>query len=274
MGILSFVLVMSPLILFDLNHNFLNYRSITELISQSSAVRIDFLQNLLRIPLIYSNNLIGRYITGENYYLTLPISILILLSLFSRKWATACLGIWLGVGLLGISFYQGSIYNHYLGFLNPAPFLLFGSLAAVNFKKEFKKFVLGGLLSLVTVLTIVNVQKSPLNNPPNNQLEITQDIAKYIINESQNTDFNFALLAKNNYDAAYQFYLDQYGHKPKMVPFDKTGQLFVVCEDESCDPTHSPKYELAAFGMSKIEWIKEYSGVKIYKLIPNPSGKP
>ena len=173
------------------------------------------------------------------------------------------------VGLFGLSFYKGSIYDHYLGFMNPVPFLLFGALA--TFKN---KWMLGGVLLLLIVLAYVNLQKSPLNYPPNNQLKRTQEIVKYIINETKNRDFNFALLAKNNYDAAYQFYLEQYGHKPKVAPFDKTDQLFVVCEDESCDPTHSPKYELAAFGMSKIEWMKEYSGVKIYKLIPNPSGKP
>ena len=59
-----------------------------------------------------------------------------------------------------------------------------------------------------------------------------------------------------------------------MVPFEITEQLFVVCEDPLCDPTHSPKYEVAAFGMSKIDWMREVYGVKIYRLIHNPSGKP
>ena len=82
------------------------------------------------------------------------------------------------------------------------------------------------------------------------------------------------MLAQRNYDSAYQFYLDLYGYKPKQVPFDKTEQLFVVCEDEICDPTHNSKYEIAAFGMSKIDWVQNLDGVKIYKLVQNPSGKP
>jgi len=176
-----------------------------------------------------------------------------------------------------LSLYQSAIYDHYLGFLNPVPFLLLGStisLIRIPTSKVGRYLLTAALGVLLMFLTTVNLQKNPLHNPPNNQLKRTQEIAKYIINETGARDFNFALLSKNNYDAAYQFYLEQLGHKPKIVPSDKTDQLFVVCEDESCDPTHSPKYEIAAFGMSKIEWMKEYSGVRIYKLIPNPSGKP
>lgn len=273
LGILAFILVMSPLVWFDLRHNFLNYRAISELLTQNNAVRGNIFLNILKMPQIYSHDLIGRYMTSENLYLTLILSILIILSLFRKNWANLCLGVWLGVGLLGLSFYQGSIYDHYLGFLNPVPFLLLGSLTSINFIKS-KKLITYGLVFLVLCLTIVNLQKSPLRNSPGNQLKRTQDIAKFIISKSENKDFNFALLAKSNYDSAYQFYLDQYGHKPKQVPFDKTDQLFVVCEDLPCDPTHSPKYEIAAFGWSKINWQEDRNGVRVYMLIPNPSGKP
>lgn len=270
MGILVFILVMSPLIWFDLRHNFLNYRAITELISEGNALQGNLLNNLAKIPSIYLEKLIGRYIAGENPYLSITVSLLVLVPLIKKSWPIWVLGIWMIAGLFGLSFYSGNIYDHYLGFMNPAPFLLLGALTIF----KTKKWLMGGVIILVSVLTYVNLQKSPLSFPPNNQLKRTQDVAKFIINESQNKDFNFALIAKNNYDAAYQFYLEQFGHKPKMVHFDKSDQLLVVCEDEICDPTHSPKYEVAAFGWSKIEWMKEFSGVKIYKLVPNPSGKP
>ncbi|MBI2086516.1 glycosyltransferase [Candidatus Daviesbacteria bacterium] len=272
-GILTFILVMSPLIWFDFRHNFLNYRAISELLTQGSAIKGNILLNILKIPSIYSRDLIGRYLAGENLYLTLIISALIILSLARLSWVIFYLAVWLGVGLLGLSFYQGAIYDHYLGFLNPAPFLLLGSLVSKNFGK-FKNWALSGLFILTIVLMIVNLQKNPLNYPPNNQLKRTQNVAKFIIEKAAGEDFNFALIARNNYDAAYQFYLEQYGYKPKQVPFEKTNQLLVVCEDQICDPTHNAKYEVAAFGMSKIDWMEEFFGFKIYKLVPNPSGKP
>ena len=273
LGILTFLLIMSPLFLFDLKHDFLNYKAITTLLTTGGAVKADLIANLARIPQLYSYNLIGRYMGGENATLTAIVSILILLPLvkFRSRWPILALGIWLLVGLFGLSFYQADIYDHYLGFMNPVPFLLLGSIASFKFGGNLKNIL---LILLIIVLAYVNLAKNPLLNPPNNQLKRTQDTAKFIIENSGGDDYNFALLSQNNYDSAYQFYLDIYSHKPKVVPFEKTGQLFVVCEDVVCDPTHNAKYELAAFGMSKIDWMQEVNGVKVYRLIPNPSGKP
>ncbi len=278
LGIFSFMLMMSPLVWFDLRHNFLNYRAITELLSSGSAVKADIFANLIRIPALYTYNLIGRYIAAENYYLIIIVSLLVIAAVIYRfsYWPKLILSIWLAVGLFGLTFYQQNIYDHYLGFMNPVPFLLLGATAlfASNIADKKRWIVNGGLAILLLVLTAANLQRNPLLTTPNNQLKRTQDVAKFIISQAEGKDFNFALLAKSNYDSAYQFYLDQYGHKPKQVPFDITDELFVVCEDEICDPTHSPKYEVVAFGWSKIDWMQNRYGVKIYKLVHNPSGKP
>src|SRR3989344_1394407 len=276
-GILAFLAVMSPLVWFDLRHNFLNYRAVTELLNSGSAIKADIFANIARIPSLYTNNLIGRYITGENFYLTLIVSLMILAVLVYKlsSWPKFVLGIWLIVGLLGLTFYQQNIYDHYLGFLNPVPFLLLGAVVFYISKLNTGRRIANGVVvALLVALTFVNLQRNPLLNPPNNQLKRTQNVAKFIISRSGNADFNFALIAKSNYDSAYQFYLERFGHKPKQVPFDITEQLFVVCEDQVCDPTHNAKYEVVAFGWSKVEWMQEVYGVKIYKLVHNPSGKP
>lgn len=278
LGILSFILMMVPLIWFDLKHNFLNYRAITGLLTTGDALKSDIVGNVIKIPALFSYNLIGRYMAAENLYLSILVAVLIIFALVYKfsYWPRIALGVWLVIGLFGLTFYQQSVYDHYLGFLNPVPFLLLGAIVfyTAHLSGKLKTLANMGILVLLTVLSIVNLQKNPLLNPPNNQLKRTQDVAKFIINKADNKDFNFALLAKSNYDSAYQFYLDIYGYQPKQVPFDKTSQLFVVCEDPVCDPTHSPKYEVAAFGWSKIEWMQEIYGVKIYKLVHNPSGKP
>ncbi len=273
LAVTAFLILMSPLLWFDLRHDFLNYKALTHLFS-TNTVAGNIFENFAKIPQLFSYNLVGKYIAGQNFYLEIIVSVLILFSLFRRSWSVMALGIWLFVGLIGVSFYKGDVYDHYLNFLNPVPFLLLGSIAAIKLQKKYQSLLNIFLVVLVFTLAFVNLQKNPLLLAPQNQLKRTQDIAKFIIQKSNKEDFNFALIAKSNYDSAYQFYLDLYGHKPKVVPFDKTDQLFVVCEDQFCDPTHDAKYELAAFGMSKIDWMIDYQGVKIYKLIPNPSGKP
>ena len=283
LSVLIFLIIMSPLFWFDLRHDFLNYKAITHFFASTNTVTGNIWENFLKIPGLFTYNLVGRYMAGQNIYLQLIVSSLILFVLINGfykrvrqkvlDWPIMALGIWLIIGLIGVSFYQQEVYDHYLGFLNPAPFLLLGSIASINFGR-WERLVNGGILILVITLAFVNLQKNPQLTTPQNQLKRTQEVAKYIIQKAQGKDFNFALIAKNNYDAAYNFYLDLYGYKPKQLPFVNTGQLLVVCEDPICDPTHNAKYEVAAFGMSKIDWSEEFEGVKIYRLIPNPSGKP
>lgn len=270
-GIVAFWLLMLPLVLFDFKHDFLNFRAITELLTSRESVSFNFVATFFRIPNIYINNLIGRYITSEVWPLTLAVLLLVIFPLLKvRRWPQFALGIWLTLGIVGLAFYKSTIYDHYLGFLNPVPFLLLGT-SFIFIKNHYLKII---FLFLLILLTIVNLQKNPLRFAPNNQLGRTQDVAKFIIRQSNNQPFNFALLAKNNYDAAYQFYLEIFSHKPKQVPFEITDQLFVVCEDPVCNPINHPKYEIAAFGWAKIEKEEEFSGVKVFKLVHNPSGRP
>jgi len=282
-----FLFLMSPLLVFDLKHDFMNYKSVsTFFTNRETTVNLNPLNTLMRVVPIYNHNLVGRYLTQDLPFLTPLVSILIIvplaLALWKRiklgqvDWLYWALGIWLIVAVLGLALYKQTIYDHYLGFLNPVPFLLLGSLVGiiVCLKGRLKMIIGWGYGILILALVVVNLQNSPLNHSPNNQLKRTQDIAKFVIGEAGGKPFNFALIAKNNYDAAYQFYLDFYGYKPKQVPFEITDQLFVVCEDYVCLPVGHPKQEISHFGMSKIENQTEFSGVKVFKLIANPSGKP
>ncbi len=270
-AITTFILVMSPLIWFDLRHNFLNYRAITELFSGSQAVGVNMLANSAKIPDLFLKNLIGRYIGGENTFAGVVIALLVLLPLILyRNRPVFYLGVWLIVGLAGLSFYQSNIYDHYLGFVNPAPYILLGSIIALIGSSVFRYI----FVAFIIVLGVLNLTKDPLLAPPDNQLERTKVVARYVIEQSKDRDFNFALLAKNNYDAAYQFYLDRFGHSSKQVPFDITDQLFVVCEDSVCEPINNRKYEIAGFGWAKIDFKTEVAGVKVFRLVHNPTGKP
>ncbi|OGE37398.1 hypothetical protein A3B45_03370 [Candidatus Daviesbacteria bacterium RIFCSPLOWO2_01_FULL_39_12] len=266
LGIIAFLLLMSPLFIFDLKHDFLNYKATVGLLTQSGEVGGNLFGNISRVPFIYSYNLIGRYLAGGNVVLTIILSVLVIVALFRKTWSQFALGIWLFVGLLGISFYQSQVYDHYLGFMNPAVFLLLGSVFALVKTRTLKALS----IIIIIVMSIINLSNSPLKSPPNNQLKRTQEITKFIIGQTNGRPFNFALLAKSNYDSAYQFYLEEYGHKPKQVPFEKTDQLFVVCEDQVCDPIYSPKYEIAAFGWTLVDKMWEVNGLKVFKLVQNP----
>ena len=286
LAFVTFLILMSPLAIFDFKYNFQNYRALTTFFlgDRATTVNLNPLNTFERIPPLYYDNLVNRYIAGQNFWLMVLVSILVLLPLIAFLWnlikrrkfiySLFVLNVWLIGGVMGLGLYKQTVYDHYSSFLNPALFLLFGSIVnlinSVNSKKV-NQYVRGAFILLFLVLVIVNLQKSPLLVEPNRQLQRTEEISRFVIAEAQNKPFNFALLAKSNYDAAYQFFLDQYDHKPAQLPFEKTDQLIVVCEDPDCNPVGNAKFEIAAFGWTLIESEKSVSGVKVYKLIHNPA---
>lgn len=285
LAFLSFLILMSPLVIFDFKYNFQNYRAATTFFlgDRATTVNLNPFNSLERIPTLYTENMVTRYIAGDNFYLMLIISVLCLLPLISfvwnlvkRKkfiWPFFALNVWLLGGIAGLALYKQTVYDHYSSFLNPALFLLFGAnvnlINSINSKK-ICQYARGAFVLLVLVIIVANLQISPLLKEPNRQLLRSQEVAKFVIEQAGGKPYNFALIANGNYDAAYQFYLDQYNVKPAQLPFEKTDQLIVVCEDKECNPIGHHKFEIAAFGWAKIEWQKETNGVKVYKLIHNP----
>ena len=308
MALVVFCLLMFPLVLFDLKHNYMNWRAFQTILfgGSQSAVGFNIVVFGQRLVEIYLFKLVGRYMAASNlvvswllalvviyplvveFYQKVLSSHLVLKALPSHfvlrrnpayggeldsrfrggvlRWSMLSLGLWLAVGLVGLAYYKGEIYDHYLGFLNPAPYLLLA--AFIYYLPKRVGWMVVGLG--VVGLGWLNLSINPLLYPPNRQLDRTQEVAHYILKKAEDREYNFALIAERNYDAAYQFYLGQYGNKPGQLPFQPSGQLYVVCEDQLCQPINHPKYEIVAFGWSKISDQSELSGVKIYKLVPNP----
>jgi len=98
----------------------------------------------------------------------------------------------------------------------------------------------------------------------------TQAITDSIIENSRGEAFNFALLAKQNYDPGYKYFF--YENKAPLyeIKDQLTEQLFVVCEphkDINCDPINHPEWAIAAFGWSKIDSQWEINGIQVYRLL-------
>lgn len=278
-AIIAFLFLMLPLVIFDFKYNFLNYHAISALFTtQGGTVNFNIFTNLLRMVSVYQDLLVTRYMSGFNMVAGFIISILILIPIIlafkngikKLSWVYFVLAVWLFLGFIGLSIYKQAIYDHYLGFLAPIPFLFIG--AFINLFKNKWQIIIFGIL--IFIFGFLNLLQNPLLLPPNQQLQKTQQISRFIVDQTAGQPLNFALIAARNYDSAYKFYLGLYGNKPKILPNEVTNQLFVVCEEKICDPTTNSKYEISSFGMRKIDWEQDLVGVKIYKLVVNSSGNP
>jgi len=274
----GFLIGWSPLILFELRHNFPNFKTLYKFILFSEET--GFVANKF-LPIItdVAFRLFSRLITN-NHKLIAGFLIIFVLGNFTYSWLKekrkkeiySLLGIWLVVGVFLFGFYQKGIYDYYFGFMFPLPFLLTGLTIArmIRFNKIF--CYIAGLLYCCMVF--VNFQGIPLRYPPNRQLEQTKQIARLILEKSEGKPFNFALITNQNSDHAYRYFLEIWGNPPVTIqnfqndPERKTvtDQLFVICESLPCSPLGHPLWEIAGFGRAEIlgEW--DVSVVKIYKL--------
>ena len=274
---LLFAIFMSPLLLFDLRHNFMNLKALKVFLFESDgSFSFNFLGNLwLNFKLV-----VTRLIAGRNVFAGTALAVSFVFAViygFYKKFhlrnpSYYLLLSWLGIGILGLSFYRNEIYDHYFGFLFPAAYLFFAGLTQL-FLDKFKGYGRLIVIAVVAILLAVNLAANPFLRPGNKQLQRAIEVSAKIGQEAKGNPFNIAVVAERNYEDGYQYFLEKEGRPvveiDAQLPNTVTDQLFVICEKlpEECDPTHSSKAEVANFGWSKIEAEWEVMGVTIYKLV-------
>ncbi len=284
-----FLVLMSPLIIFDARHGWLNFLAMKKFFTErQTTISARPWTAFPKAWPVFTKG-VTRLVAAENKTVGIGLSAILIFGtgfcLLNRKIRKkigppmSLLLVWLGFATLGLCLYKQEIYDHYYGFFFPAPFILLGSLSQLLIEKtgslnKIPKYAIF-FLTIVSLLILVaaNVKKNPLSESPNRQLQRSEIVAKEILTHSKGQRFNLAVIADRNYEDGYQYFLEK--ENAPVVDIDAqrpetiTDQLFVVCElpEEKCDPTHNPKAEIANFGWTKIEEKKEVAGVILYKLV-------
>ena len=259
-----FLFLMSPLVLFDLKHHFANFEAFRHFFAvRQTTVNFKFYKGFLKLPLVFNqlftNLLMKKDFWTGSYFLV----ILLLWGIWKERKNPALwlLVTWLLIGLLGLGNYKQHIYAHYYGFLYPAAALLL----AISLRRL-------KLWSLPLILGLAYLMLANWHGwqPPNYQLKRTRMIVSFIEGKSRGKKFALALLAKQNYDAPYRYFL--FLDKASLVDLHEKipGQLFVICEPwglKKCEPLGNPLWEIAAFGWAKIDQQWTVGGVKIFRLV-------
>jgi len=279
---LLFLVSLFPLVLFDIKHSGQNVSAIVKFFSErETTVNLKFYKGLFKIPELMSLVLSSLLGAGNILLTTLVSSALALLWFLSFKSikqlnskALISIGIYTITSLLFLGLYKQHIYDHYFGFLFPFVFILAGLPLGLLLSHNNRLLQAASLLTL-SVIIINFINHTPLLQPPVNQISRSQSVARFINLQSRQEPYNLALIAKQNYDPPYRYFLELSGSPVKTITETHTSQLFVICEPwglDSCNPINHPFYDIAAFGWSKIDQTWEIEGVKVFRLIPNPSG--
>ena len=292
LSFLLFLLLMSPLVIFDARHDWRNFEAIKVFFTQRqttvSARPWTALPKLWPLMQKVSARLItgNSELAGSIAVRIIPILSFgaVLTSFYKSKFkkdkkanrrlrAYLLLAVWVGIAMVGLGVYKQEIYDHYYGFFFAAPFLLLGGISE-GLIKYAKQAGLVAVVLMVGWLSYVNLVNNPLKYHPNRQLQRTKEIARAVIEYSEDEPFNFAVIAERNYEGAYMYFLEMWG-APAMIPIADildetlTEQLFVVCEvkGERCNPETNERPELTNFGWRKIVAQWDVAGVTVSKLI-------
>lgn len=287
-SIVIFILLMSPLVIFDARHGWNNFQSMKKFFTvRQTTISARPWTALPKLPKIIDKVSV-RVLTGYNQALTkwlLPTIAIIAAYVFvsfkkmNKKHLNAyfLIFVWLAIAFIGLGVYKQEIYDHYYGFFYAAPLLLIGGLL----DNLIRKNKLLSIAAVVLLLPIIrsNLDSNPLNYDPNRQLQRTESVVRKIEELSENNAFNFAVLAERNYEGAYMYFFEMWDIEAEIAIADKLDetlkdQLFVVCElpREKCLPEASDRPEITNFGwLEKVaDW--EHQGIIILKYIhPEPS---
>jgi 4-amino-4-deoxy-L-arabinose transferase-like glycosyltransferase len=274
LSLFTFFLLMSPLLLFDLKHNFMNFNAFKQFFSnRQTTININPANSDRFLPVIFQiveDLLLSRQkiLLPLISLLTFVFSVLAYFSLDRKgKSSAKILFVWLIFAVLGLGIYKQHVYAHYFGFIYPAIYLLAGLIISSLFLTRHLLGKVSACLILIG-LTVLSIKYSPLQESPHRQLQRTETIVNSIIKESNQQPFNFGLIAKQNYDESYRYFLEN--QHANLIRGEKaiTDQLFVVCEDgDLCQPLGNPAWQIAVFGQAKIEKEWQIDGIKLYQLV-------
>lgn len=280
--LIGMLVTYSPYILFELRHQFINTITIFSFVTRGGDAKsfavtsyfdkfwdltVRMYWRLFTLPSTDIAAIFGLLIIGVVLFLSLINSNNL------KKKSLRLFVIWYVMGIGILSFYTGRVFDYYLMFLFPLPFMFFGIVISKISKVGVGKIA---VLVVCTYLGYLQIVQTPIAKEPNRLMFQSKEIADFILDKANGQPYNFALMANMNSDHAYRYFLEIGGNSPVVIENpdidpDRSSvvdQLFVVCEEVVCEPLGHPLWEIAGFGRAEIADRWNVGLFEVIKLVP------
>ena len=264
-SVISFILFSSPLIIFDLRHQFLNSKLFLALFQSSGTSFLTKINSLF--DSFYYLNLYSFNIDLNKLFVYLLLFFLFII-LFTLIKKASNLKIFLFIFLLtilGMSLYSGPKHPHYFGLLYPLYYVIISYFIAFS-KSSWEKYL---TILFLAGFIFLNFQNYPyFRNPSNNQITSAKNISQKIYDNVKDKKFTVTALPEKYSDSTYRYFLEIWGKRSlEKDSLEKANELFVVCEKKCDIIIGNPMWDIAYFAPNKIVGEWDVKGVKIYKLV-------
>lgn len=266
---LSFLLFSSPLIIFDLKHNFLNTNSFIKVFTEKKVVSYSPLIDRL----ITTINSFFTPILKVNLNPSLSLVIFLLLLVYFFKNKSFNDKPLLQINFLNFFLYlfffsllNSSRYPHYYGQIHLSFFLILAYIFSEWNNHHLLKFMMVGLLIIYIVFNGRNYIF--LYKEGNRQIWRAKIIAQSIVEKNPRSPFQIVPIPFTEMDGHIRYFLEILGKRPlSEESSDQSKELYVLCYEGNCDILNHPQWQIAAFKNKKVDKIWKIDRVKIYKLI-------
>lgn len=215
-----FLIALSPLILFNLRHDFIMITAFKQFFSKSSE-KIPLLNVFKTRPIFYFKNL-TFFITPKTPILFGVLAILIIIYLLQKKfWKNSglvILTLWFFIPLLLALFYQsnkGVMWDYYL-ISQPIPFLMLLSCCLNDLAMKFKSFGLPLIVLFLSFFTVVNIKEWQIyQSPESNGTSLGTRIKAIdkVYQAAGSRPFDVEIFVANLQPNGYYYLFEWYGAK-------------------------------------------------------------
>lgn len=260
-GFAIFLLSLSPLILFDLRHDFVNVRALEDFLvsSQDSVAALPLSQKLWHVIKethgrslqLFFEITIGKH---RNLNTVLLVVVLAALAYLVRQRKSPyqagyqLLAVTYVISVLGLSFYRSSVFDHYIAFFFPATFLIFGSVLDLIGRWRWGWGVVGIALLYYWSYNLPIMPLRTIGWKASDMQRTAQTVADRV---KPGERYNIVLLSetKDIYGMNYRYFLTTTSTPPLTLEhFGEVETLFIIDEQQiEKDVTSLPIYEIVVF---------------------------
>ena len=237
--LLGFVFATAPFWLFEVRHDFLNIQALFTYLEGTgvkNGATAPYISRVFNNTLsVISNIVLSRTLTHNNTNV-LMFALSILSALLTLPWfikkesinQSANLWYILVATIFLSSLLKENLYPHYLGYLFPIVSIIIGSIACTRYRLV-RYF--GFTYILIWLFYSIPFTTKALVGEGSKQKLKGQEVAGYILRDSQGRPYNVVSALDNSRETTYVYFLRQLENPPSAKPEQI---LYIICEDRPC----------------------------------------
>jgi len=263
--VLSFFVCSSPLLIFDLRHNFLNTNNFLNMFKQASPVTSNKLEGFYQSFVQFNKYIFNLNLAPWSSVVLLFLILVSCIFLWRKKNPAGVFFLFFLMTLAGVSFYGGPKYEHYFGIVYPFYFVVVAYVLSFLTNQPILKTVLVFFLLIYAYLNIKTCHF--FYNRPSRQILHAKTVAAFLDRKIDNNKFNFAVWPDDWQEDTYLYFLELRGKRPvDRKKVEISNQMYVVC-GKPCDLKRVSSWNIRMFGQFRIADSWRVDNVTIYKLI-------